>query len=273
MLDRRSNELWIAFLLIGCITVVYMTAVVLLGSIPAASDFFGHSMGAVGLLLMLMTETLYSLRKRRGSVRWGRTADWLKFHIITGLVGPYLALLHTSWKFNGLAGIVLLLTMIVVLSGFVGRYIYTAVPRTADGVEVEQAVIEEQIQKAQAELEELLIDQDASTRQAVYRAAGLGAASPASESQVLSRVFTGWRQQQEWRTLRAGLKHLDMTQVRHLSSLVERRRNLARQMNSILAVRKLLAVWHTVHIPIGLALFLSAFIHVGAAIYFATLLR
>ncbi len=34
-----------------------------------------------------------------------------------------------------------------------------------------------------------------------------------------------------------------------------------------------LALWHTVHIPIGVALFITAFVHIIAAIYYATLLR
>lgn len=37
--------------------------------------------------------------------------------------------------------------------------------------------------------------------------------------------------------------------------------------------RRLMSIWHTIHIPIGVALFTTAFIHIGAAIYYATLLR
>jgi hypothetical protein len=37
--------------------------------------------------------------------------------------------------------------------------------------------------------------------------------------------------------------------------------------------RRLLALWHAVHIPIGMVLFTAAFIHILAAIYYATLLR
>lgn len=57
--------------------------------------------------------------------------------LLAGLVGPYMVLLHSSWKFNGLAGIVMLMAGIVVISGFIGRYIYTAIPRNVDGLEME----------------------------------------------------------------------------------------------------------------------------------------
>ena len=102
---------------------------------------------------MLMTETLYTLRKRSRSARWGKVSTWLQFHIVTGLVGPYMVLLHSSWKFNGLAGIVLLMTGVIVFSGFIGRYIYTAIPRSADGLELETGEIQRQMAALEAEIE------------------------------------------------------------------------------------------------------------------------
>ena len=133
---RGNKELWLAFLAMIAITGVYGLVVVLTREIPPASELFGHGMGIVGFVFMLMTETLYGLRKRSRSVRWGRMSSWLQFHIFTGLVGPYMVLLHTSWKFNGLAGATTLLTVIIVISGFVGRYIFTRIPRTMDGLEI-----------------------------------------------------------------------------------------------------------------------------------------
>jgi hypothetical protein len=63
------------------------------------------------------------------------------------------------------------------------------------------------------------------------------------------------------------------TQVRQLEVLLERRRRLYRQKASMAQARRLLALWHSVHIPLGLTLFTAAFIHIGAAVYYATLLR
>ncbi|MFN2227194.1 MAG: hypothetical protein ACK2UY_12820, partial [Anaerolineae bacterium] len=125
---RRSYELLYALVAVVLITAGYLALVSRLEEAPAASGLVGHGLGIAGFLLMLMTETLYSLRKRSRRARWGRTSSWLRFHIFTGLVGPYMVLLHTAWRFQGLAGLVALMTAVVVLSGFVGRYIYTAVP-------------------------------------------------------------------------------------------------------------------------------------------------
>ena len=52
--------------------------------------------------------------------------------MVTGLVGPYMVLLHTAMRFNGLAGLTMLLTVVVVASGLVGRYLYTRVPRAPE---------------------------------------------------------------------------------------------------------------------------------------------
>ena len=185
---RSAKELWLA--LLGCvlITAIYGVVMLLTGEIPKAGEFYGHLIGVVGFVLMLLTEILYSLRKRSRSARWGRMSDWLQFHIFTGIVGPYMVLLHSSWKFNGLAGATLLMTGIIVFSGFVGRYIYTRIPRTLDGIEVDSVV--------------------------------------------------------------GGVQAVALAQS-----------------------RRLMALWHTVHIPIGMALFTAAFIHIGAALYYATFLH
>lgn len=182
---RNAMELWLAFLAAILITGLYALVVIFTREIPPAADLFGHGLGIIGFILMLMTETLYSLRKRSRSARWGRMSTWLQFHIFTGLVGPYMVLLHTSWKFNGLAGVTTLLTVVIVISGFVGRYIYTRIPRTADGIEMTDSLSAEALKQA----------------------------------------------------------------------------------------RRLMSFWHTIHIPIGMALFTAAFVHMGAALYYATLLK
>lgn len=98
---------------------------------PDPGALAGHAFGVVGLLLMLATEVLYSVRKRSTGRAWGPTRSWLQWHVFTGVVGPYLVLLHASWRFAGLAGWAALATVVVTASGFLGRYLYTALPRTA----------------------------------------------------------------------------------------------------------------------------------------------
>jgi hypothetical protein len=275
MQSHRSNrELWLAFFAIIGITIAYIFMVTWLNEIPKASDLFGHAIGIIGFLLMLMTETLYSIRKRSRSARWGRMSTWLDFHIFTGLVGPYLVLLHTSWKFNGLAGIVMLLTVIIVVSGFIGRYIYTAVPRTADGVEIEAYALETQISDLDGELQSWLASNpDANTHHLVQQFSRSPEMTDNQSILVFTRPIIEWRYRIKWWSQKGRLDAAKREQVEQMEILLNRRRTLQRQRASLATARRLMALWHTIHIPIGMALFTAAFIHIIAAIYYATLLR
>ncbi|MCJ7623032.1 MAG: hypothetical protein MUO76_05990, partial [Anaerolineaceae bacterium] len=191
-MQTRSYELLWAFLAIILITILYLIVAILFGSFPAAQSFFGHSLGVVGLLLMLMTETLYTLRKRSRSARWGQMSHWLQFHIFTGLVGPYLALLHTSWKFNGLAGVVVLFTLVVVISGFIGRYIYTAIPRTADGNEITDNQLGMQMQILEESLNSWLSSHPEMNKVSQGWLRDPHEVSKGSMKSVLGRFITDW---------------------------------------------------------------------------------
>ena len=131
-MPKRGREIWYALAAIATVTALYVLAYVQEDAFPTAASLVGHGIGIAGFVLMLMTATLYSLRKLRVDARWGATSSWLRFHMVTGLVGPYMVLLHTAWRFQGLAGLTTVLTVVVVASGVVGRFIYTAIPRTLE---------------------------------------------------------------------------------------------------------------------------------------------
>jgi len=272
-MQHSNKELWAAFFSVLLISVVYLFAMSQLGGIPAASGIFGHGIGILGFILMLMTEILYSWRKRSRSARWGKMSNWLRFHIFTGLVGPFMVLLHSSWKFNGLAGIVLLLTVIIVLSGIMGRYIYTAVPRTADGAEIEASELARQIEIVEEDLQKWTQAQPEITRTLTQALSGSSVTSGNSPGAVFGRVFTeaGYRFRL-WRAHRK-LRARYRTQAKELERLFQRKRALQRQVASLAMARRLLSLWHTIHIPIGVALFATAFVHMIGAIYYATLLQ
>ncbi len=261
---QRNRELILSAAAVVVIGALYLLFVMWQG-VPAASGLLGHSLGVLGFTLMLSTETLYSLRKRSLGRGWGRMSEWLQFHIFTGIVGPYLVFLHAAWSFRGLAGVVLLMTGIVVLSGFVGRYIYTAVPRTADGLIVEAEVLRAQMAQAEAELRRWLGEESASLLAARREGSGL--------SLILGRTLSGWRERRARRRLLRRSGAVAQARMAEIDRLLRRRSELRRQLASMAAARRLLAVWHSVHIPLGMALFLAAFVHAGAALYYATLLR
>ncbi len=255
-----KKELILALLAILAITGLYLGVSVAIG-VPTAQSFFGHTIGVLGFLLMLATETLYSLRKRAVHRPWGRMRDWLQFHIFTGIVGPYLVFLHSAFAFHGLAGVVMLLTVVVVASGFVGRYIYTAVPRTADGLIVEATELQAQVREAEAALAAM-----SAAPMQVSMASG-GAAL------VLGRGFQDAAEWMRGQGRRSASDPAAREKARQIASAQRRLRDLRRQAASLATARRLLATWHTIHIPLGMALFVAGFAHAIAALYYATLLH
>ncbi len=262
---QKSRELKYAVIAMVFITVAYLVVQARLKEIPSASSLWGHSIGVLGFVLMLMTEVLYSLRKRSMHARWGRMSDWLEFHIFTGLVGPFLVLLHPGFQFKGLAGVLSLLTILIVISGFIGRYIYTAVPRTADGVEIDLAILEAQAAGMASELA-ALSHHRTTQPVGVRRPVGAGNTSGIPVSYQLSEIMDA-------RLVNQPVSGALRAKARHLQELQNQHRKLQKVIRQRQTARRLFSLWHTIHIPLGLTLFLIAFIHIGAAIYFALMLR
>jgi hypothetical protein len=86
-------------------------------------SFVGSALGIVAAALMLVP-LLYSLAKRVFRMRGARLRSFLTIHIYAGLLGGVVAIVHTGHKFDNPLGILLTAqTLIVVVSGFVGRYL------------------------------------------------------------------------------------------------------------------------------------------------------
>lgn len=121
----------------------------------APTGLIGHGFGIIGSLLVVVGVVLYTTRKRvRFLAGVGKLRDWLHFHIFLCLVGPYLVLLHTTFKFGGFVAISFWSMAAVVGSGVFGRYVYSWIPKTISGgfvgVEEIRARMERLLEQAQA---------------------------------------------------------------------------------------------------------------------------
>ena len=101
------------------------------------SGTVGRSLGILGLAMFAIM-FLYPLRKRLSFLSgWGTTKNWLDYHIVLGVVAPVLILFHASFKlFNGIAGAAFWIMIVVALSGIIGRYLYSSIPRRIDEAEM-----------------------------------------------------------------------------------------------------------------------------------------
>ena len=277
---KRNRELLAALAAAVLVTPLYLYLA--RSGIPASGAAPAHWLGVIGMALMLATETLYSLRKRLRGVRFGRLRTWLSVHIFMGIFGPYLVLLHTAWHFQGLAGIATLFTVLVVISGFVGRYIYTSIPRTASGVELEANQVADEIAALNARLQDWLAGQPATLRSLAGQMlatvpVALTSTSlisePGNAFETAPVQLPAGSLRARWRRELAQLAPGERRQVLELDKLLGRRAALDRQLGSLARARRLLALWHTVHVPLGMVLFAAATLHVLAALFFHTLGR
>ena len=267
----RGGELLWALVAVVVITVGYLSARHAYPDMFKSSGIAGHLLGVVGFVFMLMTETLYSIRKRNmRAARWGRTETWLKLHIFTGIVGPYMVLIHSAWQFRGLAGLVTLFMVVIVGSGFIGRYIYTLIPRTVSGIELDGPEMTSRLDATTLAMQAQYDDETNLIHSLPRDLTELPVPSANPWSLIVGRIFVTWRF--NWRWWRE-TRHLSGRQMKDLKRILDERRNLNYQMASTMLARRILALWHTIHVPIGIALFTLAFIHIFVAMYYVTLAR
>jgi len=263
----QSLELKLSLIVCAFLTGVYVIYDV--ATQPTGSHPVGYLLGIVGALLMVSTEVLYSLRKRAGWLKWaGPLRWWLSVHIFTGLVGPFMVLMHTGLKFQGLAGLTMGLTGLVVASGFLGRYLFTAIPRSLAGVESTPSELAAELKQTKAKVSELANKRPAAVQAFVNAELSRPAMSRGDLPQVLLR---GWDEWQESRRIHHEMRRLEKTEKQKLSEverLLMRRRQLDRQTRTLDAARRMLNVWHIAHVPMGLALFGSVAVHIVATFYF-----
>ena len=211
-----------------------------------AGSPWGGALGVSGAALMLVP-LAYMIVKRVGPLKRAVTRrvsmrTLLGWHIYAGVAGPILGLLHTGHKFDSPLGIALTTMMIVVvLSGFVGRYLMSQTSQT--------------IREKRETLTQLEV--------AYRRTAGELAAQP--EQVALLQPVAGF-----WRRLAAGLvmpRSAAALPIRALR-LSESIADLEYAVKSHETLKRLFAWWLKLHILISFILYGLLALHIWAGIYF-----
>ena len=266
---KTNFELKLSFFVVLFLALVYVGYELV--TIPSGGNPFGHALGALGAVMMVMTELLYSLRKRTRLLNFGQMRHWLSFHIFTGIVGPSLVLMHTGMEFRGLAGLTMLLTVFVVASGFLGRYIYTAVPRTVAGVEVDRRTLEAELAKQRSALQVWSANKSVQVQQLVAQETAVSTTTTLSATAVLFHRYQTWQGRRQIKTAVSALNREEQSRLKEIERALRRQQRLVRQIQSLQTVRKMMGWWHTAHVPLGLTLFTAMTIHIVATIYYGAL--
>lgn len=232
----------------------------------------GLAFGVVGLALFLFL-WLYALRKAARWLAWtGAVGSWMRVHVVAGLTVPLIVAVHAGWRFEGLIGLGYLAMFVVSLSGLVGRYLYTHIPRRVNGLEMT-------LDEVTGERRSLLTRIGAATGlapEAVERTLALDAApyEGLDPARTVARMMKDdWerarlmrRLQREWSRPRAGGRRLDAKELRETLRLARREMALTQQVRMLEGVRQLFGWWHVAHRPFAITALLAVFLHVVVAI-------
>ena len=244
-----------------------------------SGDDTGYWIGVVGAVMMLLLLT-YPLRKYvKFAHNWGSIRIWFWLHIILGVLGPLLILLHSNFNTQSLNAAVALYSMIVVAgSGVAGRFIFQRVNR---GLHGEQVDLKTLMRNAGLDKE------DARSRLAF--APGVEQRLKEFEQKEQS-IEQGWVPNfravfglpiLQFMTYRKCAAELDALLPKMAASQkwsaedLKRRRTRAKKMvdrylNSVVRVSQfeaysfLFSLWHVAHVPFVYVLILTALVHVYA---------
>lgn len=241
------------------------------------NDDISYWIAVAGGSMMLLLLS-YPLRKYVAFLRGlGKVKWWFWFHLVMGIGGPWLILVHSGFRSESLnAGVALYSMVTVVASGVVGLFIYVRVHRGLDG---ERTSLEELRTRAG------FVESDARSR--LHFAPSVEQRLRAFEQQQMRRGFVAHLRkvtllplQQKFTYVRCVMelrRPLNERAAKHhwTPSELKRRRRRAnrlvdRYLNAVVRVaqytafERLFALWHVAHLPFVYLLILSAVVHVIA---------
>ncbi len=229
----------------------------------------GLRLGIVGTLMVVVGVFSYIARKRVSWLQgWGKLRHWLSFHIFLCTLGPFLILLHSSFKVGGLVSISFWSMVIVVLSGIVGRYVYVRIPKTLHGqfrtlvqLDAEKTRLKQSIQDLMPQdydvLEELLPQVEKNPEHGFLRAFWL-----AFQYDLQARRTRKWVDDQV-----AKLPFVPAVQ-QDLNDFILSYTRMEQQRMLLVPFERVFQYWHTFHIPLAVVMFLIMGVHIGVAILF-----
>ena len=234
---------------------------------PAGTVGLGY--GFVGTFLILFGVSMYVVRKRVPLLRnVGKLNTWLGVHIFLCTLGPYLILLHTSFRFGGIVSIAFWSMAAVTSSGIFGRYVYGHIPRTMHGHTVTRAAV----QRGKAELIEHI------TRDFLTEADSLKQLLLVGKGKTPRGLVHAL-----WLTMRYDItkrlrgrqlaRRLTETSVpvnlqRYLVFAVQQQITLEQRMALLTPFQRMFRYWHLFHLPLTVVMALVLAVHITVAVLF-----
>ena len=230
------------------------------------TGFYGHGLGILGSASMMLGVALYSSRKRVRRMRnLGKIKHWLEFHIFLCLLGPVLVLYHTTFKFGGIVAVSAWSMIFVALSGILGRYIYTQIPKTIEGQELSMGDLAAQNDRMRTVLTRTYkVDDDTLAMIDGISHVDAAGEDPSIFASVLALVRDDLGRRSRLARLRAHLaaRGLPTDAVRDVMEIARRKSLLLRRIAFLGTAQAIFHYWHVVHFPFSIIMFLILIVHV-----------
>ncbi len=221
--------------------------------------------GYVGTALMVLSMA-YLLQRRFG---WfSKTATnqfWLDVHLMTGIIGPLFIVLHSAMRLTTWVSIPFWSMVAVVVSGIIGRYLYTLVPILTSRhdlsiLEHRRAITELAMgHPAAGDYAYQIMEREAARSERSWQI-GLVPLLLWVMVDDLRRMWA--RRRDRWALRKLAPGRVARRIARHIDRVVfyERRNELAPRSKAILKS------WKRVHIPFSMVLLVTMLLHIAVAL-------
>jgi hypothetical protein len=225
---------------------------------------------------------LYPIRKRW---KWlstkGKTKHWLDFHVLCGITAPLAVTLHSSFRLGGIAGMAYWIMVAVALSGFIGRYLYSQIPRSINTAEMTLKELDAALANLSAQLalqpffsaDVLAAVLHVPLRTEVQRLSLPGALARMMALDI-SRLFrvAALRRRflagaERWVTV-GGFLRSSNAQLEEAIAAVRRHAWLSTRMAFLERAQQIFHLWHVVHRPFSYSFAILVLVHVTVALLF-----
>ncbi len=239
------------------------------------SGILGMTLGILASILVL-SNLLYVLRK--AGFRWVRFASlrtWMGWHVVAGLSSLIAAALHGAMRAGDTTGGHTLWALaVVVCTGTMGRYLYSFLPRAANGRELELSEVRAELALATGELEEHGAAFGERVRGEVDRLVGGAHWRGSWPKRLWALLRSRPRLLDSLRRLRAEAREqgLSRDQAEQGCALVRRAHRAALGASHFEDLRFVMASWRYLHRWVALLLLLLLCAHVFDALRYGRLL-
>ena len=235
----------------------------------------GIKLGVFGTVLFFII-FLYALRKVVPWLsRWGTAKQWMDFHVIAGVTAPFIIAFHASFKFSGIAGFAFWIMVAVALSGVIGRYLYSKIPRSLNAAELSL----NELHLSERELTEALLAQSLYPAERLNRVLAVPSAAHIRRIGPLLAIgemisldvrlpfqVAGLRRASASfsRTIfsAGGLLSSGNREVEHVVRLVRQKAAFSRRVVFLNQTQRVFHLWHVIHRPFSYAFAVLAILHI-----------